>query len=65
MSHENRKQVRVPQRLWDEMMLALDQALARIEILDPDPAIVTRQIHEFGQRVLAEARRREGRDNER
>lgn len=64
MSHENRKQVRVPQRLWDEMMLALDQALGRIEMLDPDPAIVTRQIHEFGQRVLAEARRREGRSDQ-
>lgn len=59
MPHANRSQVRVPRRLWDEMMLALDQALGRIEILDPDPAIVTRQIHEFGQRVLAEARRRE------
>lgn len=59
MSHDNRSQVRVPKRLWDEMMLALDQALARIEALDADPAIVTRQVHEFGQRVLAEARRRE------
>lgn len=59
MSHDNRAQVRVPRRLWDEMMLALDQALARIEILDTDPAIVTRQIHDFGQRVLAEARRRD------
>lgn len=58
MSHDNRNQVRVPRRLWDEMMLALDQALGRIEVLDPDPAIVTRQIHEFGQRVLREARRR-------
>ena len=59
MPHDNRGQVRVPRRLWDEMMLALDQALARIEILDTDPAIVTRQIHGFGQRTLAEARRRE------
>lgn len=58
MSHDNRSQVRIPRRLWDEMMLALDQALGRMEILDPDPAVVTRQIHEFGQRVLAEARRR-------
>lgn len=58
MSHENRKQVRVPQRLWDEMMLALDQALARIELMDPDPPVVTRQVYEFGQRVLSEARRR-------
>lgn len=61
MSHDNRAQVRIPRRLWDEMMLALDQALGRIETLDPDPAVVTRQIHEFGQRVLAEARRREKR----
>lgn len=59
MGHDNRSQVRVPRRLWDEMMLALDQALGRIEVLDADPAIVTRQIHEFGQRVLREARRRE------
>lgn len=58
MAHENRAQIRVPQRLWDEMMLALDQAVARIDILDPDPAIVTRQIREFGERVLREARRR-------
>jgi hypothetical protein len=62
MSHDTRAQVRVPRRLWDEMMLALDQALGRIEVLDPDPAIVTRQIHEFGQRVLREARRREKSD---
>lgn len=59
MSHDNRAQVRVPRRLWDEMMLALDQALGRIEALDDEPSIVTQQIHEFGQRVLAEARRRE------
>lgn len=57
-AHPNRTQVRVQRRLWDEMMLALDQALARIEVLDADPAIVTRQIFEFGQRVLSEARRR-------
>lgn len=59
MSHENRSQVRVPRRLWDEMILALDQSLARIEMLEPDPAIITRQVHEFGQRVLSEARRRD------
>lgn len=59
MTHDNRSQVRVPRRMWDEMMLALEQALGRIETLEPDPAIVTRQIHEFGQRVLSEARRRE------
>lgn len=69
MPHDNRRQIRVPRRLWDEMMLALYQALGQIEVLaareqvrEPDaggPGIVTRQIHEFGQRVLAEARRRE------
>lgn len=60
MSHENRAQVRVPRRLWDEMTLALDQSLARIEVLSQgDAAVVTRQVYEFGQRVLAEARRRE------
>jgi len=59
MPHNNRSQVRVPRRLWDEMMLALDQSLARIEVLsEGDPAVVTRQVYEFGQRVLAEARRR-------
>ena len=59
MNHDNRAQVRVPRRLWDEMMMALDQTLARIEMLDPDPAVVTRQIRDFGQRVLTEARRRD------
>ena len=59
MSHDNRAQVRVPRRLWDEIMLALDQSLLRIEWLDPDPSIVTKQVHEFGQRVMTEARRRE------
>lgn len=64
MAHDNRNQIRVPRRLWDEMMLALDQSLARIETLDPDPAIVTKQVYEFGQRVLAEARRREKKSDE-
>ena len=58
MPSDNRKQVRVPSRLWDEMQIALDQALRQIEALDPDPGVVTRQIHQFGQRVLAESRRR-------
>ncbi len=62
MSHGNRAQVRIPRPLWDEMMLALDQALARIEALDNDPAIATKQVHEFGQRVLRDARRRESAD---
>ncbi len=57
-NHPNRRQVRMPARLADELMLALDQALARIEILDPDPTVVTRQVYEFGRRVLAEARKR-------
>lgn len=47
-------------------MLALDQSLARIEALAAEqsvadgepPGIVTRQVHDFGRRVLAEARRR-------
>lgn len=56
MAHDNRNQIRVPRRLWDELMLALDQSLARIEMLDPDPALVTKQVYEFGQRVLAEAK---------
>lgn len=64
MTHDNRAQIRVPRRLWDEMMLALDQALARIEVLDADPAIVTRQIHDFGDRVLREARRRDKKGTE-
>lgn len=62
MPSENRKQVRIPARLWDEMQMALDQALARIESLNAEiggePDIVTRQVHEFGQRTLREARRR-------
>lgn len=59
MGHNNRAQVRVPRRLWDEMMLALDQTLGQIQVLDDDPSIVTRQVYEFGERVLREARRRE------
>lgn len=59
VSHHNRSQVRVPRRLWDEMMLALDQSLARIQQLETDPSVVTRQVYEFGERVLIEARRRE------
>ncbi|MGH9706119.1 MAG: hypothetical protein ACRD5R_05125 [Candidatus Acidiferrales bacterium] len=58
MSHDSRAQVLIPRHLLDEIMLALDQALGRIEMLDCDPTIVTSQIHEFGQRVLREARRR-------
>jgi hypothetical protein len=59
MSHDNRSQVRVPRRLWEDMMLALDQCLGRIETLEPDPLIAMRQVYEFGQRVLKEARRHE------
>lgn len=65
MPHDNRAQVRVPRRLWDEMMLALDQALGQVEKLSAEagngepPGVVTRQVHQFGQRVLNEARRRE------
>ena len=59
MNHDNRSQVRIPRRLWDEMILALDQSLSRIERADPDPSIVTRQVYDFGQRVLLEARRRD------
>lgn len=59
-NHPNHSEVRVPRRLWDEMILALDQSLGSIEVLsEGDPAIVTRQVYEFGQRVLKEARRRE------
>ncbi|MGH9697941.1 MAG: hypothetical protein ACRD52_00610 [Candidatus Acidiferrales bacterium] len=58
MSHDNRAQVQIPRPLWDEIMLALDQAIGRMEVLDSDPTIVTSQIHEFGQRVLRETRRR-------
>lgn len=58
MPSENRKQIRMPARLADDLMLALDQALQRIESLDPEPGIVTRQVHNFGERTLREARRR-------
>lgn len=62
MPSDNRKQVRVPARLWDEMQMALDQALGRIESLNAEiggePDIVTRQVYDFGQRTLREARRR-------
>ena len=63
MTHDNRAQVRVPRRLWDEMMLALDQALGRISE-GADGTIETRQVHEFGRRVLTEARRRERQSNQ-
>ena len=58
MPSENRKQIRMPARLADDLMLALEQALQRIESLDPEPGIVTRQVHNFGERTLREARRR-------
>jgi len=57
-NHPNRRQVRMPARLADELMLALDQCLRQIEQIAPDPGIVTRQVYEFGGRVLAEARKR-------
>lgn len=57
-NHPNRRQVRMPARLADELMLALDQCLRQIEQIAPDPGIVTRQVYEFGDRVLAEARKR-------
>lgn len=58
MPSDNRKQVRMPRRLADDLMLALDQCLRQLEQLDPDPGIVTRQVHDHGDRVLREARRR-------
>lgn len=59
MAHENRRQVRLPARLVGELTLALDQALRQIESLaGSDPGVVTQQVHEFGERTLAEARRR-------
>lgn len=57
-NHPNRRQVRMPARLADELMLALDQCLRQIEQLAPDPGIVTRQVYDYGGRVLAEARKR-------
>lgn len=59
MPSDNRRQIRIPARLADDLMLALDQALQRIEALTAgDPDIVTRQVHDHGDRVLREARRR-------
>ena len=52
----NRRQVRMPARLADELLLALDQCLRQMEYLEPDPGIVTRQIYDHGSRVLSEAR---------
>lgn len=56
-NHPNRRQVRLPARLVDELMLALDQALRQLE-QHHDPGIVTRQVYDYGGRVLAEARKR-------
>jgi hypothetical protein len=57
--HPNRDQIRVPRRLWDDLLLALDQALGQLQAVDADPGIVTRQVHAFGERALKEARQRE------
>lgn len=59
MPHPNRDQVRLPRRLWDDLLLALDQALGQLQAIDTDPGIVTKQVHAFGERVLKEARERE------
>lgn len=56
-NHPNRRQVRLPARLVDELMLALDKALRQLE-QHPDPGIVTQQVRRYGDRVLAEARKR-------
>jgi len=56
MPHPNRDQVRIPRRLWDDMLTALDQTLGRLQAIDTDPGIITRQVHSFGERVLSEAR---------
>jgi hypothetical protein len=58
MPHPNRDQVRIPRRLWNDMLTALDQALGQLQAIDTDPGIVTRQVHAFGARVLREARER-------
>lgn len=47
----------LPRELLEELLLCLDLALGRIEALDPDPGIVTLQIHERGEAALARARR--------
>jgi hypothetical protein len=51
--------VQIPAQLWRDIQRALHQALGRIEALDPDPAVVTKQVYEFGQKVLAEAKRQD------
>jgi hypothetical protein len=57
VSHTNRKPSRLPHRLVDELMLALDQALGHLE-QTPDRGIAVQQAIAFGRRVLSEARRR-------
>lgn len=52
----NRKQIWMPARLADELLLALDQCLRQLEQIAPDPGIVTRQVYDYGDRVLSEAR---------
>lgn len=57
-NHPNRKQIRMPARLADELLLALDQCLRQLEQIAPDPGLVTRQVYDYGGRVLVEARKR-------
>jgi hypothetical protein len=57
MPHENRKQVRVPQRLWDEMMIAIESCLELVEAAAPATER-QRQVAGFARRVVDEARRR-------
>jgi hypothetical protein len=40
--------VEIPEQLWRDMRQALYQALGQLEVLDPDPAVVTRQVYECG-----------------
>lgn len=57
--HHDASKLRVPKRLSDEVLVALDNALGRLQMLTqphpPKPSAVEQQICQFGWRVLDEA----------
>lgn len=61
MGHENRRQVRLPARLVDELARALEQALARLDVDDAGGQALGRR----GRRLLAELRGRLARERPR
>jgi len=61
MGHPNRKQVRIPARLLDDLCLALGQAAGIVEG-KPADEVERGQVAGFARRTLSEARRRAAAD---